>query len=78
MLPLGHGLLDAFTQGNLNVAVGYQALSAETIGVSTVAIGDNVVRQQIFGSNGTTYNTLVGSSAGFLERNRNWKYIYWF
>jgi hypothetical protein len=52
------------TDADFNVAVGYLALSGETLGSKSVAIGQTALRVQNFTSATDVFNTAVGHSAG--------------
>jgi hypothetical protein len=55
---------DALTDADRNVALGYSALSADTLGSRSVAIGTNALAVQNFSSATNTNNTAVGNDAG--------------
>jgi len=55
---------DALTTGNSNVAVGYNALSTDTLGDNTVAIGKSALVSQNFTTSTDSHNTAVGFHAG--------------
>jgi trimeric autotransporter adhesin len=56
---------DALTEGGYNVAVGYTALGADTLGSKSVALGNYALALQNFTSATDTYNTAVGHLAGY-------------
>ena len=51
---------DALTDADHNTAVGYLALSADTLGSRSVAIGQNALRVQNFTTATNHYNVAVG------------------
>lgn len=52
------------TDADYNVAIGFGALSADTLGSRSVAIGYNALASQNFTSATETKNTAVGMFAG--------------
>ena len=55
---------DALTDADDNVVLGYQALSNDTLGSRTIAIGKGALTTQNFTSATDTYNTAMGYNAG--------------
>ncbi len=55
---------DALTDADYNTAVGHLALTADTLGSQSVAIGYAALFSQNFSTATNTYNVAVGTSAG--------------
>ena len=55
---------DALTDTDFNVAIGYLALSGDTLGSKSVAIGQTALRVQNLTTATEVFNTAVGHSAG--------------
>jgi hypothetical protein len=70
---------DALTEGGYNVAVGYTALGADTLGSKSVALGNYALALQNFTSATDTFNTAVGHLAGYQVTTGHAKHPYrWF
>jgi hypothetical protein len=55
---------DALQDADFNVAIGFQSLSADTLGSRSVAIGYNALLSQNFTTATDSYNTAIGFGAG--------------
>ena len=58
--------MDALTDADYNVAVGTSALSSDTQGSKSTAIGHSALYTQNFSSATDSHNTAVGYNAGLL------------
>ena len=55
---------DALTTGQQNTVLGYGALTSDTTGITTVAIGRAALEAQNFTGGESSYNTAVGYHSG--------------